>query len=102
MEIKLEKNGSTMLVALKGRLDSVSSPEMEKEVVGNLDNINNLTLDLKDLSYMSSAGLRVVLTCQKKINAVSGTMVVKHVNEMIMDIFEATGFSDILTIENDA
>lgn len=102
MEIKLEKNGSTMLVALKGRLDSVSSPEMEKEVVGNLDNINNLTLDLKDLSYMSSAGLRVVLTCQKKINAVAGTMVVKNVNEMIMDIFEATGFSDILTIENDA
>lgn len=102
MEIKLEKKESTMVVALKGRLDSVSSPEMEKEVVGNLDNINNLTLDLKDLSYMSSAGLRVVLTCQKKINAVAGTMVVKHVNEMIMDIFEATGFSDILTIENDA
>ena len=56
-------------------------------------------MNLTDLDYISSAGLRVILSCQKKMNAASGTMIIKNVNTMIMDIFEATGFVDILTIE---
>lgn len=100
MDIKMDKQGNKLKVSLSGRLDTVTSPEMESKVLGNLDGIEELVLDLNELSYMSSAGLRVVLACQKRINAVQGSMVVKNANELIMDIFDATGFIDILTIEN--
>ena len=101
MNIKTEKQGNKMTVNINGRLDTMTAPEMESKVLGNLDGIEELILDLSELSYMSSAGLRVILACQKKINAAQGSMVVKNVNELIMDIFDATGFIDILTIENE-
>lgn len=102
MEIKTNVTGNKMEIALEGRLDTNTSPEFEKEIFPKLEGISELVLDIKDLSYMSSAGLRVVLSCQKKMNNVKGTMVVKNVNEMIMEVFEATGFDTILTIENEA
>ena len=71
----------------------------EKEIFQKLDGVTELVLDFTDLAYLSSAGLRVLLSCQKKMNAAKGSMVVKHVNEIIMEVFEATGFDSILTVE---
>ncbi len=100
MTINTNKNGESLVVAIEGRLDTNTAPELEKEINSQLADVTSLVLDLKDLIYMSSAGLRVVLGCQKKINAANGTMVVKNVNDLIMEIFETTGFLDILTVEN--
>ena len=101
MEISIKKSGKNMVVKPIGRLDSNTAPEMEKEVLTKLDGITDLQFDLSELKYMSSAGLRIILSCQKKINSVSGTMVLKHVNDLIMEILEATGFKDIVKVEND-
>ena len=84
--------------ALQGRLDTVTAPDLEKALKDSLDGITELTLDLKELDYISSAGLRVLLSAQKRMMK-QGEMKVIHVNEAIMEIFEVTGFSDILTIE---
>ena len=86
------------LFALAGRLDTTTAPELEKELKASLDGVSELTLDLKELEYISSAGLRVLLAAQK-IMLKQGSMVLKNVNETIMEILEVTGFSDILTIE---
>ena len=93
---KLEKNSLT--VTLEGRLDTNTSPNLEKEL-GTLDEIENLIFDFEKLDYISSAGLRVLLSCQKNINSKSGLMIIKNVNEEIQEVFDMTGFSDILTIE---
>ena len=85
-------------IALEGRLDTVTAPDLEKELKDNLDGINELVLDFDKLEYISSAGLRVLLSAQKIMNK-QGSMKLIHVNETIMEIFEVTGFSDILTIE---
>ena len=98
MEIKFEKTGAEALVTLNGRLDTVTSPELEAIISNELDGVIDLTLDLKGLDYISSAGLRVLLRAQKKMAAV-GTMKLIGVSPMIMEIFEITGFSEILTIE---
>ena len=84
--------------SLEGRLDTVTSPSLEAELKDALDGVSELTLDLEKLEYISSAGLRVLLAAQKEMNK-RGTMKVTHVGETIMEIFEVTGFSDILTIE---
>ena len=84
--------------ALEGRLDTTTSPELEKELKAELDGVSELTLDFAGLEYISSAGLRVLLAAQKVMNK-QGEMKISHVNETIMEIFEVTGFSDILTIE---
>ncbi len=89
---------SALTVSLEGRLDTVTAPELDEELKTSLDGVTDLTLDLEQLEYMSSAGLRVLLAIQKKMNK-QGIMKVTHVNETIMEIFEITGFSDILTIE---
>ena len=86
------------LFALEGRLDTVTAPELEMELKGSLDDVSELTLDFSKLEYISSAGLRVLLVTQKVMNR-QGNMKLKNVNETIMEIFEVTGFSDILTIE---
>ena len=83
--------------ALDGRLDTVTAPELEKEIKESLPGLTELTFDLEKLEYVSSAGLRVFLSAQKVMNA-QGEMKVCHVNETVMEIFEVTGFSDILTI----
>ena len=101
MEITINKNDSKMEVAVSGRLDTITSQEFSEKLFDNLSGVDELVLDFSSLRYLSSSGLRVILSCQKKINSVKGTMVVKNVNDLIMEIFDATGFSDILTIEND-
>ena len=93
---KTIENGKA-LFELQGRLDTVSAPQLEQEIRSSLDGVNELTFDLKDLAYISSAGLRVLLTAQKIMNK-QGTMTIRNANETVMDVFEITGFSDILTI----
>ena len=98
MTIRTEKQENTLLIAPAGRLDTLTAPELEQAIKSNLDGVTSLTLDLADLEYLSSAGLRVLLASQNIMNK-QGKMVVRHVNATIMEIFEVTGFSDILTIE---
>ena len=98
MTIDKEKNENSLTVALAGRLDTTTAPELERELKASLDGVSELTLDLKELEYISSAGLRVLLAAQK-IMLKQGSMVLKNVNETIMEILEVTGFSDILTVE---
>ena len=90
-------DGSRALFALEGRLDTVTAPDLEKELKDSLDGITELQLDFEKLEYISSAGLRVLLAAQKTMTK-RGGMTLTHVNETIMEIFEVTGFSDILTI----
>ncbi|MBR4336602.1 MAG: STAS domain-containing protein [Clostridia bacterium] len=98
MTIEMKKNGSALTVSLAGRLDTVTSPDLEKALADALADVKELTFDLAKLEYVSSAGLRVLLSAQKKMS-VAGKMVVKNVSETVNEIFEVTGFSDILTIE---
>ncbi len=94
---KTVENGKAAF-ALEGRLDTVTAPDLEKELKEVLPGLNGLTMDFEKLEYISSAGLRVLLSAQKVMNR-QGEMKLIHVNETIMEIFEVTGFSDILTIE---
>lgn len=98
MTIMKAQEHSTLTLFLEGRLDTTTSPQLEAELAESLTGITDLTLDLSKLAYLSSAGLRVILSAQKRMNK-QGRMVVRHVNETIMEVFEVTGFVDILTIE---
>lgn len=96
MNITVTKNEQNIIVALAGRLDTTTAPQLEAELAG-LDT-KELIFDFEKLEYVSSAGLRVLLSQQKKMNA-SGKMILKNVCADVMEVFEITGFSDILTIE---
>lgn len=98
MNINKTIDGTTMRLSLEGRLDTTTAPQMETELGQSLDGITLLELDFDKLEYLSSAGLRVILAAQKTMNK-QGKMVIHHVNETIMEVFEVTGFIDILTIE---
>ncbi len=98
MTINKTQNGSELTIALEGRLDTTTSPELEAELKDSLDGVTALTFDFSKLEYISSAGLRVLLSAQKIMNR-QGAMKLTHVGEVIMEIFEVTGFTDILTIE---
>ena len=98
MTIHKQQDGSKLTIALEGRLDTVTSPELENELKQSLDGVTDLTLDFAKLDYISSAGFRVLLSTQKAINR-QGSMKVVHVNEVVNEVFEVTGFTDILTIE---
>lgn len=98
MTINQELKDSVLTLALEGRLDTLTSPQLEEKLNASLDGVSDLVLDLEKLDYMSSAGLRVLLAAQKRMNQ-QGSMKVTHVNPIIMEIFEVTGFSEILTIE---
>ena len=98
MTIGKYRDGSALTLAPEGRLDTITSPELEKALKESLDGVSELTLDFEKLDYISSAGLRVLLTAQKTMNR-QGSMKIVHVCETIMEIFEVTGFLDILTIE---
>ncbi|MDE6662438.1 MAG: STAS domain-containing protein [Lachnospiraceae bacterium] len=99
MTITKNTENGMLTLALEGRLDTNTAPELEKEIGEDLTvDVQTLILDLKDLEYISSAGLRVLLASQKKMNK-QGNMVIKNANDMIMDVFQVTGFIDILTIE---
>jgi len=97
LNIEKKTNGAELTVALTGRLDTTTAPALEKELKESLDGVTALCFDMEALEYISSAGLRVLLSAQK-IMAKQGEMKVVHVNETILEIFEVTGFSDILTI----
>ena len=86
------------LIALEGRLDTTTAPQLEAELGRSMEGVTSLTLDFEKLDYISSAGLRVLLAAQKIMNK-QGELKITHVGETIMEIFEVTGFSDILTIE---
>lgn len=98
MTITKNLTGTTLAIALEGRLDTTTAPQLEAELKQSLDGVTALTLDMEKLDYLSSAGLRVLLAAQKQMNK-QGTMVIRHVNETIMEVFEVTGFIDILTVE---
>lgn len=96
MEIIKTKKETSLNIALQGRLDTTTAPQLEAELL--LDGITELVLDFSELEYISSAGLRVLLSAQKVMSK-QGAMILRGVNEEIMEVFEITGFSDILTIE---
>lgn len=98
MEIIKETKGTSLGIKLKGRMDTTNAPLLETELKSSLDGVTELTLDFADLEYISSAGLRVLLSAQKTMTR-QGSMKICHVNEMVMEVFEVTGFVDILTIE---
>jgi len=98
MKINKTQDGSKLTLTFEGRLDSSSAPQLEMELKANLEAITELVLDFAELVYLSSAGLRVILAAQKQMNK-QGKMVIVKVNETIMEIFEVTGFAEILTFE---
>lgn len=97
MTITKKRNGTELTLGLEGRLDTTTAPELEKEMKEGLEGVSALILDLQELVYLSSAGLRVILSAQKQMMQ-KGEMKVCNVSEPIMEIFEVTGFTDILTI----
>lgn len=98
MEIIKNADGASLKIALEGRLDTMTAPQLENELKDSLDGVISLLLDFEKLSYVSSAGLRVILGAQKIMNK-QGEMKIINVSRDIMEIFDITGFSDILTIE---
>ncbi len=98
MVINKTRNGDELTVAVEGRLDTTTAPELDDMLKAELGDVKKLLFDFAKLDYISSAGLRVLLISQKTMNK-QGSMVIKNVNEEINEIFEVTGFSDILTIE---
>lgn len=98
MTIEKTKKDGGLMVALTGRLDTTTAPQLEAELKESMDGIIKLEFDFEKLEYISSAGLRVLLGA-KKIMDKQGEIVVRHVNETIMEIFDVTGFIDILSIE---
>ena len=98
MTIEKSLNNTQLTLSVIGRLDTSTAPQLEKVIGEDLNNVTELIIDCKALEYVSSAGLRIILKAQKKMSAV-GSMKVVNVNEPIMEVFEITGFSDILTIE---
>ena len=98
MTIEITKETESLTMKLGGRLDTTTAPELEKAFEENMEVSKDLILDMKELEYISSAGLRVLLAAQKKMNQ-SGKMKLTGVSDEVMEVFEITGFSDILTIE---
>lgn len=98
MNITKTKEGSALTVALEGRMDAISAPQLDEMLKTEMETVTDLTLDLKKLAYTSSAGLRVLLSAQKTMNK-KGGMVIRNVSPEIMEIFDMVGFTDLLNIE---
>ena len=98
MNIIKEKNGTQLSIMLEGRLDTNTAPQLEAELKREIGGVEKLVFDFEKLEYLSSAGLRILLSAQKVMNK-QGRMIVKNVNDEVNEIFEITGFSDFLTIE---
>ena len=98
MTIEIKKNAVEVVIQICGRLDTITAPTLDKTINEEIGDTKNLILDMKNLEYISSAGLRVLLGAQKKLQKI-GSMKVKNVCEEVMEVFEMTGFADILTIE---
>ena len=99
MKINKKQNDDELIISLEGRLDTNTSPDLEKELE-SLEDIKKLVFDFRKLEYISSAGLRIVLNCQKAM-VNKGNMIIKNANENVKGVFEITGFADILNIEED-
>ena len=98
MTVEIKKNLDELILEITGRLDTITAPTLDKTINDHFDEFESLILDLKNLEYISSAGLRVLLSAQKKMQQ-KGAMKVINVCEEVMDVFEMTGFADILNIE---
>ena len=98
MTIEIKKNADATIIEIIGRLDTITSPALDKVISEDIGDTKNLVLDVKAMEYISSAGLRVLLGAQKKMQKI-GSMKVINVCEEVMDVFEMTGFADILVIE---
>lgn len=98
MNVIKESSGSQLTLRIQGRLDTTTAPQLETELKASVEGVTALVLDLAELAYISSAGLRVVLMAQKIMNK-QGTMVVRNVDPNVLEVFEVTGFSDFLTIQ---
>ena len=98
MTIEIKKNAEATIIEIAGRLDTMTAPSLDKTINEDIGDAKNLILDLKGLEYISSAGLRVLLGAQKKMQKI-GSMKVTNVCEAVMEVFEMTGFADILAIE---
>lgn len=98
MIINKRNDGSKLTIYIEGRLDTSTSPELSKELETSLEGVTDLVIDLTLLEYISSSGLRILFSAQKVMNG-KGTMVVKNVSGLVMEVFEITGFKDVLTIE---
>ena len=99
MNINKKINGKELTLAVEGRLDTITAPQLEVELKRSVGDTERLIFDLSSLEYISSAGLRVLLSAQKVMNR-QGEMIVRNANEMVMEVFEITGFVDILNIES--
>lgn len=99
MEIKKEQNGDALKLTLIGRLDAVTAADLDKVVQNELTGVRDLTMDFQELVYVASAGLRVLLMAQKKMNK-QGVMTIIHVSDEVKDVFDMTGFLDFLNIED--
>lgn len=98
MTITKKLNENELVAEVSGRIDTLTAPEFEASMKENIENIKKIVIDFKAVEYISSAGLRVLLSLQKIMNK-QGEMIIKNVNESVYEVFEVTGFSDILTIE---
>ncbi|MBO4351772.1 MAG: STAS domain-containing protein [Proteobacteria bacterium] len=98
MKINKTLTGSTLTIALEGRLDTTTAPDLDQELKASLNDVSDLIFDFAALEYISSAGLRVLLSAQKTMSK-QGSMKILHVNDMVMEVFDVTGFADMLTIE---
>lgn len=96
MKIDTTIDGNQMTLALEGKLDTITSPDLEKIIQNDLEEITDLTLDLANLTYISSAGLRVCLAAQKRMTELKGTFTIVNAGPKIMEVFEITGFTDII------
>jgi anti-anti-sigma factor len=100
MTINKELEGDSLIISIEGRIDATSAPELDAVLKTALDNVLSLTFDLSKLDYTSSAGLRSFLKAQKMMDARQGSMVIRGVNELVMEIFEDTGFDNIFSFED--
>ncbi len=98
MTINKQENNTELIIAPKGRIDTVTAPILEKELKSSIENKASLILDFKEVEYISSAGLRIILSAQKIMSS-QGEMKLKNVNDTVMEVLNITGFSEILTIE---
>ena len=98
MTINKTQNGEELILSVEGRLDTTTAPQLDSEIKNNIEGIKTLILDFEKLEYISSAGLRVLLSAQKTMNK-QGKMILKNINDTVREVFDITGFLDILTIE---
>ena len=100
MEVTKERDGNRLTVKVEGKIDTLTAPELEAAIDGGLEGVDRLVFDFAKLDYTSSAGLRVLLRAQQTMDGKDGEMTVRNVNDMVMEIFEETGFTNILDIED--